>query len=42
MAQSVEMDAILQAGVLRRLVAGVPDGLGSDGAIRGMRGPAGE
>ena len=41
-AQGVGMDPILEAGVLRRLVAGVPDGLGTDGAIRGMRAPAGE
>ena len=35
-AQGVRMDAILQAGVLRRLVAGMPDGLVTDGAIGGM------
>jgi len=40
--QGVRMDPILQAGVLCRLVAGMPDGLVTDGAIGGMRGAAGE
>ena len=42
MTKRVRMDPILEAGVLRGLLAGIPHYLGGDGMIGGVPAPAWE